>query len=157
MHKVFLTKNECSIIRGADEIIEAFGGFPSMENGELLEIHLEKQHERNRGSVSFVFDIADWKVSSSRYLSKERPAGFDQSRIKLTFQNCRDIKIVDPFRDLGEIKFGNSSDRKLIRQDEFPGLAPELERPFCVFYARSGESIIIDFDEETCIISAELC
>ena len=106
---------------------------------------------------TFVFDIADWKVSSSRYLSKERPAGFDQSRIKLTFQNCRDIKIVDPFRDLGEIKFGNSSDRKLMRQDEFPGLAPELERPFCVFYARSGESIIIDFDEETCIISAELC
>ena len=87
----------------------------------------------------------------------QRQYGLSEDYIRSAFQNCRDIKIVDPFRDLGEIKFGNSSDRKLMRQDEFPGLAPELERPFCVFYARSGESIIIDFDEETCIISAELC
>lgn len=45
MHKIFLTKNECSIIRGADEIVNTIGGFPSMENGELIEIQLEKQQE----------------------------------------------------------------------------------------------------------------
>lgn len=35
MHKLYLTPEECSVIINSKQIIDAFGGFPAMDNAEI--------------------------------------------------------------------------------------------------------------------------
>lgn len=154
MHKLFLTENECSIIHGAQSIIDVIGGFPSMEDGELEYIVTRKYPDRNRGWVKMIFNISGWKEVGKNYCRPGVIKEFSQDRIELVFHNVRDVTIYDPFEDIGEIKFSNTSSRRHMQQDEFPWNTPIVERPFCTFYARCGEHIIIDFDESECFIHA---
>lgn len=156
MHKLFLTENECSIIHGAQSIIDVIGGFPSMEDGELEYVITRKYPDRNRGWVKLIFNISGWKEVGKNYCRPGVIKEFSQDRIVLTFQNVRDVKINDPFDTVGEIKFGNVVTRRHMRQDDFPWNTPIVERPFCTFYARCGNHIVIDFDESECFISAAL-
>lgn len=154
MHKLFLTDNECSIIHGAQAIIDVIGGFPSMEDGVLEYIVTKKHPHKNRGMVKMIFNISNWKEVGKNYCPPGVIKDFSQDRIELIFLNVRDVKIYDPFENIGEIKFGNAKTRGHMQQDELPWTTPIVERPFCCFYARAGEHILIEFEESECMISA---
>jgi len=157
MHKLYLTPPECEIIHGASEIVDIIGGFPSMEDGELIDITLQRHNKTGyRGEVILTFDISGWKQVASFYTAYGPLNKFVEDRIRLTFKNMRDIKIVDPFSESGEIKFSNTCDSREMHQDDHPCNTPIIERPFCRFYIRSGHNIVFDFEEEECEISAEL-
>lgn len=157
MHKLYLTSPECEIIRGSSEIVAIIGGFPSMEDGKLIDVTLKRHNETgHRGDVMLTFDISGWKRIASAYTAYGSLHQFAEDRIRLTFRNMRDIKIVDPFFESGEIKFSNTCDSRKMHQDDHPCNTPIVERPFCRFYIRSGHNIVLDFKEEECEISAEL-
>lgn len=158
MHKIFMTEPEASIIKGADAIIEELGGFPSMENGRLVSISIKDcglEGWRCARDITLVFDIYNWARDSSRYVNISKPK---HRFIKMRFSPLRDFYINTPSMDYcGEFKFGNTADRDKMRQDMGTGLNPPIvERPFCCFYMRSAyDGLILEFDEDTCEISAE--
>ena len=152
MHKIFLTKPECELINGAEKIVELFGGFPSMEDGELLDIRVQKCGE-HRSTVSLLFDITGWKNNAMYY---KKLKDFSETLICFTFNNCRDVFMQSPLGMSGEIKFSNSADRSRMYQDDTPDTVPVIERPYCAFYIRDASCLIIEFFENECTISAEI-
>lgn len=158
MHKFFMTEPEVSIIRGADAIIEELGGCPSMENGRLVSISIEDCELagwRCARSITLLFDIYNWARDTSRYVDIPKPK---HHYIRMRFSSLRDFYINTPIMDhCGEFKFGNTTNRDKMRQDMGTGPNPPIvERPFCCFYMRSAyEGFILEFDENTCEISAE--
>ena len=73
MHKIFLTAPKVSFIVGADEIVEELGGFPSMENSNLLSISVQNcELDNHRYNVSLVFDIEKWAIDRSRHMDIPR-------------------------------------------------------------------------------------
>lgn len=152
MHKIFLTKPECEIIQGSEKIIETIGGFPSMEDGELIDVHLQKCGEY-RSTVTLLFDVTGWK-RNAKHSAKLKE--FSESLIRLIFQNCRDVYMQSPLGISGEIKFSNSADRSRMCQDDTPDTVLVIERPYCVFYIRDASGLIIEFFENECTISAEI-
>lgn len=156
MHKICLTATECGIIRGADKIIDTIGMFPSMEDGELIDVHLAKNSSSSRGFVSLTFDITGWRETVKQYLNQRKMKDFSQSKIRIVFSNALDVSLNDPLCAQGEIKFGNSHNKALLRQDEDPYNTPVIGRPFCIFCVRDSRNVVIEFEEEECEIRAEL-
>ena len=162
MHKVFLTEEECSIIQGAQEIVEVFGGFPSMENGELLSIEIKAHKQTRRYDVALLFDLSGWFEACS-FHAKGGKGFFPYpdiqnppfTKIKLLFEKVEGINVNDIAMSIcGEIKFTNKPDYRTIVQDEHPSTTPRIPRPFCGFGIRYGSQMFISFFEEEVIISA---
>lgn len=154
MHKIYLTEPEVSIIKGADVIVKECGGFPSMENGHLCSIKIQKTKDTlARYDVVLLFDIEKWASDSAFYMHVPK---IFHKYIEMTFRCVENVYVNNPCMSstCGEIKFGNLSDRNKMHQDILPGRATIINRPFCVFYIRSGNELVIDFDEEECTISA---
>lgn len=153
MHKIFLTAPEVSFIVGADEIVEDLGGFPSMENSNLLSISVQNSGSDNqRYNVSLVFDIEKWAIESSRYV--DIPT-LKHKYILLCFFNVRQVDIHSPSMNVcGEFKFGNTTDRKKMYQDVLPSEPIVVNRPFCSFYMQSGQDFVLEFEDDTCTVFA---
>ena len=157
MHKAFLTLAECSIIDGADKIIKRVGdGFPSMENGALINVSIT-MNEKNkyRYDIQLDFDISGWKRTMWFYnkwtVHKSAP-----DIISMRFEGARDVYINSPrTASCGEIKFSNTTDRKTFHQDCLPEFTPDLSRPYSCFYICSGDELVIEFTEDECRITAE--
>lgn len=154
MHKLFLTKNECEIIHGASKIVETVGGFPSMENGELITVSLQKGAKQYHFDVVLIFDITGWKHTA--FDNGYEINDFAENRIRMSFKNMRSVDMHDPFSERGEIKFYNSCNRDEFVQDSLPCFTPTIERPFCCFCICSGLHVVLEFEEEECDISADI-
>ena len=149
MHKIFLTDEEVSFISGAETIINELGGFLSMEDGRLVKVCIDECS--NKHFASLLFDITGWIENASYY--KKIPVTA-KTKIKIVFSGKFDIKIVGNLCDIcGEIKFGNEESRPMS-QDDLPGYAPTIKRPFSVFCIRDESNLCIDFFEEYCSVSA---
>lgn len=155
MHKIYLTRPEASIIHGAERIVAEFGGFPSMENAKLCRINIkDSELPYGRYDISLLFDIWHWGEVSSLYMDIPIPA---HRFIELSFQRARDISVNSPYMmECGEFKFGNTTDRKKMYQDDMPSNTIIVERPFCSFYMQAGRDFVIEFEEDECLISATL-
>lgn len=153
MHKIFLTDPETSIIHGADKIIAEFGGFPSMENGKLCSVTIkESSLGYARYDIFLMFDVEKWAIDSSDYVDIPKSS---YKFIELSFLCARNISINRPLmHDCGEIKFGNTFDRRKMYQDSLPQHPIVIDRPFCTFYIKAGRDFVIEFDECECQISA---
>ena len=149
MHKIFLTEEEVSFISGAETIVDELGGFPSMEDGSLIKVCIEEDGYKQ--FVSLVFDITGWIKNAGYYI--KIPAT-SKRRIKIVFSGKFDLMIVGNLRGIqGEIKFGNQESRPM-EQDDLPGYAPIIKRPFSVFCVRNERNLCIEFFEEYCCVSA---
>lgn len=153
MHKIFLTEPEVSFIKGADAIVKELGGFPSMENGKLVEISVQDAGlNYSRYNVTLVFDIEGWGRASSRYMNIPKPQNM---YIQMDFLNVRDVFISGPsINECGEFKFGNTLDRKEMYQDDLPSRPIIVERPFCTFYMQAGLDFVLEFDDADCLVFA---
>ena len=152
MHKIFLTEPEVSFIKGADAIVKELGGFPSMENGKLVEISVRNGLSYSRYNVSLVFDIEEWGRASSRYMNIPKPQNM---YIQMEFLNVRDVFISSPsINECGEFKFGNTLDREKMYQDDLPSRPIIVERPFCTFYMQAGRDFVLEFDDSDCLVLA---
>ena len=149
MHKFYLNNTECSIIQGAQEIVSRFGGFPSMENGTLISVTVERSSERSRYDVKLVFDITGW----AKMVLSDKDSGTDV-KICMSFEGCRSIVTrIEPWSNpCGEIKFGDGMEE--MRQDGHPSHIIEIPRPYGAFCIRSSHEFLIEFDESECWISA---
>lgn len=153
MHKLYLTKPECEIINGAQDIIDTIGGFPSMEDGQLIEILIKKRADFSAGDISLLFDISGWKHIAPYYQEAGNVKTLEQNLIRLNFENVTSVRLLDLFSAHGEIKFSNTADPQQMYQDDMVSNTPIFERPYCCFYI-SSRNVIIEFDEENCTISA---
>ena len=153
MHKIFLTEPEVSFIKGADAIVDALGGFPSMENGKLVEISVRDAGlSYTRYNVTLVFDIEGWGRTSSLRMDIPRP---ESTLIQMEFLNVRDVFISSPYIDCcGEFKFGNTYDRKEMYRDFLPSHPIVVERPYFTFYMNSGHEFVLEFDDSDCLVFA---
>ncbi len=157
MHKMVLTQPECEIINGSDEIIEAFGCFPSMENGELQDVRISL-NDAFKYDVELVFCIDGWKEMArvlQKYCGTYKEAPYHH--IKLLFQNADEVHLdglLGAHRS-AEIKFGNTLDRSEMYQDCHPSDPIVIPRPFRSFYIGWGVGLVIGFDETECGISAK--
>lgn len=156
MHKVYLTEEECSIIQGAQDIIDVLGGFPSMEDGELVSIGITaNKNNPARYDVSLLFDISGW-IRVCGFNSRMENAVYQYpnivnpkyTRIRLSFEQAENIVINGINMDrCGEIKFTDTWDRRAVRQDDHPSTTPRIKRPFLGFGIRYGEDFFISFFE----------
>ena len=150
MHKLFLTAPECEVIKNSEEIISDLGGFPSMEDGALESVEISGVYPKLKAVL--IFDISHWFDVGINYGASKKPK---HSKIKLEFVGLRDIMVNEEiFMCCGEIKFGNTHDKKKMVQDIEPDMTPVIPRPFCSFYARNGSGLLIEFDERECEITA---
>lgn len=159
MHKYYLTKTECGFIKGADRIINEFGCFPSMENGQIRNIRImPSQRLEHRYDISIEFDITDWKKYSQLPNGDHIPET-DSSTILLRFDGAHEFSItprcIDMIDSCGGIKFTNDWNQKNWSQDGWPNSIPEIPRPFRAFYIRRGDEFSIRFWDDECIASAE--
>ena len=150
MHKFYLNNTEGDIIQGAQEIVSRFGGFPSMENGTLISVTVERSSERFRYDVKLVFDITSW----AEMVLSDKDIGSTGAKICMSFEGCRSIAArTDAMHGpCGEIKFGDGMEE--MRQDGHPSHIIEIPRPYRVFCIRSSHAFQIEFEEEECRISA---
>ena len=153
MHKIYMTSPELSFFQGAEPIVEELGGFPSMENGKLLSISIQDSGmSYKRYNVSLVFNIEKWAIDSSRYMDIPKPT---HKYIQIHFLNIRDVYVSSPtLNDCGEFKFGNTTDRKKMYQDDLPSNTIVIQRPFYSFYMRSGHEFVLEFEDDECIATA---
>lgn len=153
MHKIYLTEPEVSVINGADVIVEECGGFPSMENGRLCSIKMEKSKDDFGYNVVLLFDIEKWASDSALYMDIPK---ISHRFIEMSFCGVSNVYINHPNMSstCGEIKFNNTPDRKKMCQDSSPERVPVISRPFCTFYIRNDSNLVFDFDERECKISA---
>ena len=151
MHKYFLTEEECSIINGADIIADEIGGFPSMEDGELLQFNFEKAFgDKAKDRLTLVYDIRGWHKNCSYYLDL-RP--LKHTKIMMVFEGRLNVKYISD-NVWGEIKFGNNI--SIMAQDGDPLNINVVKRPFTCFCMRDKRNLCVDFFEEDCLISAKL-
>ncbi len=158
MHKYYLTDQECMVIQNAEDIIRDLGGFPSMENGELIGIEIchnptsGRIGNESRISVSLTFDIEVW-MQCVEHLG--RVVNNKHKRIKMQFDGINGFRLdsMAIWTACGEIKFGN--ERYPMRQDSVPEVTYDVPRPYSSFYIRSGSGVVLYFSESECIISAE--
>lgn len=165
MHKLFLTETECGIIEGADKIISAVGGgFPSMENGMLIQTSIEVNRDKPYlHDVFLTFDISGWKKAVKYYEDSELgTVYYDEngpSIISLRFTGAREVFIdydsQGSTSEAVDIYFSNTADRTLLFRDGLPGRAREIPRPFTCFYL-AARQLIIEFFEDECRIFASL-
>ena len=123
--------------------------FLQWKTGELIKVCIDECADKQ--IVSLLFDITGWIENASYY--KKIPTT-SKRRIKIVFDGKFDLKIVGNLRGIqGEIKFGNQESRPM-KQDNLPGYAPIIKRPFSVFCIRDEKLLYIDFFEEYCSVSA---
>lgn len=153
MHKLYLTEPEVSFICGADAIVAELGGFPSMENGKLIDVSIAPSHPYGY-NVFLVFDIENWAAVSSRYRYANIPRP-KHRYIRMCFFGVQRVYIDSPHLDgCGEIKFGNTTDRKKMYQDDSPLRPIIVERPFYSFYIRDGSDFVLEFNDSKCWVEA---
>lgn len=159
MHKYYLTDQECMVIQNAEEIIGELGGFPSMENGELIGVEIihnpvnGRIGNESRISVSLTFDIEVW-IRCVEHLG--RVVNNKRKRIKMRFDGINGFRLdsMAIWPGCGEIKFGNEG--YPMMQDSVPEVTRDVPRPYNSFYIRSGFGLVLYFSESECVISAEL-
>ena len=153
MHKLYLTPEECSVISNSKQIIDAFGGFPAMDNAEISHISVGSSTEAGRYDCSIEFNVEKWAERNAVEKRKTRIR-----YVTITFAGCLDFEISGNafLTGCGEIKFGNKPDKCDMQQDDLPEETPKSTRPFCVFYTRNGRGLCIWFEEETCRITASV-
>lgn len=153
MHKLFLTKTECEVINGSQEIVEAFGGFPSMENTEIVDASISRKG--GLLDVSFLFDTHRWvEISASYKYDVKQP---EKRKVRIEFKGVREATLVAPadYWICTGLKFDSASDRKKWYQDEYPSAVSEIPRPFCCLYSFS-RNIVLEFREDECVINATI-
>ena len=151
MHKLYLTNFEASIIGGAEAIITKYGGFPSMENGSLCALEVERiEAEQSFVNVKLVFDIRHWHEVCSLY--HDLPA-LSHRYIEISFHKAKAISFDHaPIGNIGEIQFENTANQSHWRANSLPFQPIMVERPYCVFHIR--RDLRIDFHEKECQITA---
>ena len=151
MHKLYLTPEECSVISNSKQIIDAFGGFPAMDNAEISHVSVGPSTEAGRYDCSIEFNVEKW---AERNAVEQQKTGIQY--VTITFSGCLDFEISgDAFlTGCGEIKFGDKPDKRDMHQDDLPEEDSGPARPFCTFYARNGRGLCVWFEEETCRIIA---
>ncbi len=159
MHKAFLTKTECELIKGSDKIISTIGGgFPSMENGTLVQISIEENKETtNLQNVLLIFDVSGWKESVQFHkLGNVCNDEKESNLISLRFEGAREVhlNLSRPDRSI-DMYFCNTEEGAELYRDGYPGSARELPRPYNCFYL-ANRQVVIEFFEHECKISAEI-
>ena len=166
MHKQYLTEPECEIIEGADKIISAIGGFPSMENGELVDYSVMPNKDRPfLFDVLLVFDITGWKICAGYYIERNENIRFGEvdpddtvpNRIALRFKGAREMFshiYSSQMHEAIDIYFSNTTDRAQMYRASILQHPIIIPRPYCSFYLALRQ-LVIEFSEDECRISAE--